>query len=372
MKVFVKLFAEKNLGDDLFLKILLERYPLVEFLLVAKETYTIIFEDYGNLKVYQNKSMDRDRTIFEKIYSKLEGFLYKKKQKKRIEKRIRKEYSVFFKEADIFLSVGGSIFMQPKRLPVYYNFQYYDFVREYFDRILFLGCNFGPYLDESFKNRYAAIFRDATDVCFRDTCSSNLFSNLSNVRCKPDIVFNLNYKKAKTKPNSIGFTIISARNGVDEESYFLKYAELVKFYIKNGYEVFLFSFCQKQGDEHAIESIVNRLESKTENVKKIFYDGNINEFLSVYSSMEKMFCGRFHSMILSMLFNQKICPIVYNEKMSNVLQDIDFKGEFINLDNFIHTSVDNAAKIIENNQYDIQSLISESEKQFEILDSQIK
>src|SRR5690606_29245630 len=99
-----------------------------------------------------------------------------------------------------------------KRLSVYYNFEYYKYVIEKFKDIFFLGCNFGPYLDKSFRDTYAQIFAKSTDVCFRDSYSAELFSELSNVRQRPDIVFNLKFDKVNLKKNTVGFSIISARN----------------------------------------------------------------------------------------------------------------------------------------------------------------
>lgn len=372
MKVFVKLFAAKNLGDDLFLKILLERYPDVEFILVADKSYQTIFRDYKNLKVEHLKNVNKKKYFYVKGYNKIEGFIFKEIRKRKIQKKIQQDYNRMFSEADIFVSIGGSIFMQPKRLSVYYNFEFYKYVIEKFNDIFFLGCNFGPYLDKSFRDTYAQIFAKSTDVCFRDSYSAELFSELSNIRQQPDIVFNLKHNKTSLEKDTVGFSIISARDGIDEGLYFQKYAELIEFYLNKGKSVTLFSFCAEQGDEDSIEAIISRIQSKSPNIQKVYYRGDMDTFLKSYSKMEKMYSGRFHSMILSMLFNQKFCPVVYNHKMSNVLSDSDFEGDFVHMKDFYNTSVYDMDKMLENNQYDIQELVEKSGGQFKELDKCIE
>ena len=366
MKIYVKLFAALNLGDDLFLKILLERYPNVRFTLSAPETYKDIFKDYNNLVVVKN-TLNISKNIFQKILDVLERNLLTKRYKMKLQLKFEEFFNKRNSDYDAFISIGGSIFMQPKKLPVYESIEYYKIVNKKFKNVFFIGCNFGPYTDDSYRENYTTIFNNATDVCFREKESYELFSHLKNIRLCPDIVFGLNYRDIKIEPNTVGFSIITARNTTDKKSYIRKYTELIEYYQNKNYKIFLFSFCKMQGDEDIIQEITENLTHQR-NINKVFYIGDINTFLDSYAAVEKMFCGRFHAMILSMIFNQKIYPVIYSKKMTNVLNDINYKGKIIPIEEFYKIDPNTVYKEIDNNYYNIELQREESVKQFKMID----
>ena len=200
--------------------------------------------------------------------------------------------------------------------------------------------------------------------------SKKLFNNLTNVRYKPDVVFGLNVNKSDKEKKSVGFSIISARGAIDSEEYIHKYAELISYYQRKGYKIYLFSFCKKEGDEETINNILKLLDKK-DNINSVFYRGNIESFLKIYSSVEQVYCGRFHSMILSMLYSQKIYPVIYSDKMTNVLKDISYKGDVVFMKDFHLLDPKHLFETINSNSYDIDNEAKEAVKQFEILDKHL-
>ncbi|MNV44343.1 hypothetical protein D3C71_1360990 [compost metagenome] len=84
--------------------------------------------------------------------------------------------------------------------------------------------------------------------------------------------------------------------------------------------------------------------------------------------MEYMYCGRFHAMILSMLYNQKLLPVVYSNKMTNVLEDIAYRGKYIHMGDMEDVEVSWALQQIESNEYDINQQIIDAQTQFSALD----
>jgi len=170
MKIFVKLFAALNLGDDLFLKILLERYPDTEFVISAPEVYKIVFNRYENLKVIQDKS-NSHKAISYKVRSYIERnlfpSLYSKRLRLRADRRCRNEDEQF----DAFLSIGGSIFMQSRKLSHYPDVIYYQAAKSYYKNVFFIGCNFGPFNDPKYKEDFRDVFKQVNDVCFREKYS---------------------------------------------------------------------------------------------------------------------------------------------------------------------------------------------------------
>lgn len=371
-KVFVKLFSAINLGDDLFLKILLERYPNVKFILVADSIYKDIFKDYENLFVLSNDSPKSKYRVFaNKLKSLINRKVWPNRYSKILKRELNNQYSEIFSQTNIFLSLGGSIFMQPKKLPTYVDIEFYKLINRNYEHTYYLGCNFGPYNDINYKNEYSAIFSKASDVCFRDQYSYNLFSEIDSVRCRPDIVFGLDISQHSKEDKTIGFTIISPRNGINKSKYIKKYSQLIKYYQNLDYKVSLFSFCKKQGDEKTIEEIIHLLPSQR-NIKKVFYNGDIEGFLKSYASVHSMYCGRFHSMVLSMLFEQNIYPVVYSQKMINVLKDIDYQGDIIKIEDFHKLDLKKVFKQINYNKYNIEKEKTLSLEHFEKLDSILK
>jgi colanic acid/amylovoran biosynthesis protein len=379
MKVLLKLYAELNIGDDLFLRIILDRYPHISFYLNAKKEYNVIAKEYKNLTVFQSDNT-KTRNISFKIYKRCERTLFPQKYKKNLQKDILNNTLNVIREVDMFVSIGGSVFMQPKKLPAYADIEYYKIIQENIKYTFFIGGNFGPYSDLYYKKSYDEIFRKAIDVCFRENYSKGLFEKLENVRYAPDIVFSLGeevydfFDKEDRIKRSIGFCIINPKSGnknIDTEEYIHNYSLLISKFIEKKYSIKLFSFCGKGKDENVINRIYNKIKSK-DNIKKLFYSGDINNFMKEYASVESMFCGRFHSMILSMKLDQKIYPVIYSDKMMNVLKDIKYEGKYVYISDLGKLKLEEIEKDLYNNHFEISSEIKDAEKHFLVLDKYLK
>src|SRR5690625_3035781 len=103
-KVMVYAYTKFNLGDDLFLKILFDRYPNTNFNLVAPQKYKEIFQQ-KNVNVYSS-----DTLIFK-------GINY-------IMRRINKNFTFnknISKSCDASVYIGGSIFQQSNNWRIQIN-----------------------------------------------------------------------------------------------------------------------------------------------------------------------------------------------------------------------------------------------------------
>lgn len=374
MKIFVKFFSEINLGDDLFLKILFERYPQNTFVITARSKYRDIFKSYPNVEIIEETKSTKNSILrsSNKIYRAFIRYFLPTSYVNFIRREVKKQYAAVIQDCDVFLSIGGSIFMQRKILPAYGHIELYKFVNQNCSHSFYIGCNFGPYMTESYRMELADIFSKADDVCFRERSSWETFSELENVRYAPDVVFNLAVKKVQKIERSVGFSIISPRGNTDATSYIESYASLIQYYASRNYDVFLFSFCSKQGDDKTIEAILSHVKTTNGNIHKVLYDGNIDKFLDAYSKVEKMYCGRFHAMILSMLFEQKFYPIIYSQKMTNVLNDIGYRGNILEIEAFYKLEPTVMDMKINENKYDITNEVLNSKKQFLKLDDLLK
>lgn len=369
MSVYIKFYDELNLGDDLFIKMLLERYQHTHFFLIKNEKYDTFLSNYKNVKTFP---YIKKRNILDFRYIRILRNRIPYLLKYNTIKHIKNIFKNMPSSVDTFVSIGGSIFMQPPKLNgiLYEDVEYYRYITRRFKNTFFMGCNFGPYLDEEYKINFHNIFKKSTSICFRDKKSYDLFNDIPNASFAPDIVFGLDnpYNSHNKKKNSVGFSIIGkGLRGKDRSNYIEKYVKLIELYQRNDYEINLFSFCQREGDEAIIDEIFDALKSKNK-VKKVYYRGDIDSFLQTYSQMELMYCGRFHAMILSMIFNQKIYPIVYSNKMTNVLEDIGYKGKTTHYWEFHNADHETLYNDIKNNFYNISNLKEKSEQHFNALD----
>ena len=305
-KVFLMAYARQNLGDDLFIKMLLDRYPMQEFYMKIKnpEFLSELDKSYNNLHIIEG--MDTDEELFNTDVNKYDTYIY----------------------------IGGSIFMEGGKV---YNLspKFYDFIKRCKQNnksFCYVSCNYGPYQTQEYFNLSRKTFAECTDICFRDKYSYNLFKDIKTVRYAPDFAFTYPINKKDKIKNSVGISIIDLSIRKDlknkEQDYLNMLIRNIKKYLDDGKSVYLYSFCQHEGDEKTIDRILEKFKDN-DKIKAVKYDGNIDKFLSIYSQMEYMICSRFHAMILSSIANQKMYIMSYSKKIDNVLEDLKIQAPII-------------------------------------------
>ena len=163
---------------------------------------------------------------------------------------------------------------------------------------------------------------------------------MENVSWAPDIVFNLDISDYRIEKGD--YYIVSvvdlAKDGNDEEKetqakyeeFLIKIIEMLK---ENGSKVVLMSFCDGQGDNKVIERIISRLPNLMNIVTFLYGKEGIETSIDLFSKCKGVIATRYHAMILGMLFQKEILPIVYSKKMSDVLNDLEYKGKIIDIKN---------------------------------------
>lgn len=338
MKVYINAYLEKNLGDDLFVKILTQRYLEHQFYSISRGQ-----KGYSkdNLVVYSNKYLFR---IIKKFQ--LEKFLANR--------------------CDLVVSIGGSMYMENN-----------DSNRNFSlgkNKYYILGSNFGPYTTEKYFNNLYNFFSKAEDICFREAFSYELFKNLPNVRYAADVVFNLNTQNIKnTNRKRVIISIISCEEKIDKKytkDYEQKIIEMMEIWNQNDYEICLMSFCESENDEKAIESILNKCDKKLkEKIETYYYKGDVDEALNIIGDSQIVVGSRFHANIIGLLLEKKIIPILYSDKTKHVLEDMNIKTRGIDIRKMKNYDIAKEVQdnIIEN--YDISEIKENAKKQFEKLDN---
>ena len=305
MKIILKGYTVLNLGDDLFFKIIAERYPNVKFKFLCRNYNKLL----RGIKTTNLLSI----TLFEKIMDKI------------IPNYIKKN-------VDTIVEIGGSLFIEetnPKNLKKREKElkKELEIVK---NNCFILGANFGPYKTKEYVEKFREIFLSYKDICFRDEKSKKIFSDLKNVRVAPDIVFQLKVPKLDKNEKIVVVSVIkpSYRKGLEnsDENYYKKIIEISDEFLSLDYKVVLMSFCKIEKDEEAVNFIYEKLK-RNKNVEKYFYSGNIEEALNIINKSEYVIATRFHAMILALVMKKACFPIIYSEKMLTVLNDIKFEGK---------------------------------------------
>ena len=237
------------------------------------------------------------------------------------------------KKIDAFVVLGGSMFKEGN------NWEMEAFLNQVtidsmgLKPCFVIGANFGPFKSVQFFDFYKKYFSRFADICFRDAYSKNLFSEFSNVRQEKDVVFQLQIPDHRVINKSVGIVAINLMQHPDVCTYAAKYKEflinLINNYYSKGFSVSLIAF--QKDEESFIDSIL--AESANKDINKLIYQGNVEDFLKKYLTFSLVFATRFHSMIISMKAGQRFCPIIYNQKMDNVLDDIHYNGVRVRLNN---------------------------------------
>jgi colanic acid/amylovoran biosynthesis protein len=354
-KVMVYAYTNFNLGDDLFIKILCERYPQTQFVLYAPSKYKICFKDINNLKIFPSDSI-----IVRGINFVLRGL--------KIHNFLRELVS---KNCDAAVYIGGSLFIQRKNWRD--SIENLKRMRINNKPFFLLGANFGPFSDIDFYLKHKEIFREYTDICFREKYSYDLFKDLYNVRVADDIVFQLKKQDVQQIEKKLVVSVIkpSSREHLSnyDEIYYKKITDITIHFIKRGYEVTLMSFCENEGDKEAVERIMNLIPKEYLNkVTKHLYKLNIDETLDIIARSSFVIATRFHAMILGWLYNKPVFPIVYSDKMTNVMKDVGFKGLYVNFKDLDSLKPEEVFESMETNLIDVCEQIKNSEGHFKKLD----
>lgn len=349
-------YMNNNFGDDLFFKILAERYKNVDFYMyppsVLLEDYIDKFGANSNIIFYEK----------EKYYQELRRLIEDKDTPLNLFPLILSKTE----DMNFYVNIGGSLFIQNN------NWKNDDrfIIKEKMQgkKSYIIGCNFGPG-DKEYTVYYKKHFKEYTDICFRDKTSYNNFKELENTRLADDIVLIKKYaKKIKTRKynRSIAISVIDLNQKSQYKEKIKDYEDFIKrtikYYIKKGYHINMFSFCERENDLVAINRIIKKINPEyRKKVKIINYTDDINYFLRKWRQNKYVIGTRFHSMILALACNQEFIAISYSQKTNDYLKGISKSIVPIDINNISKQSISKLKFYKINKEYN-------SEKQFLKLD----
>lgn len=318
MKVYlVDIYLASNLGDDMFLDHLAKSFPDTVFVpFYPGNKYDDFFQQYKNIRKFRYN-------LFDKICTRL-GTANK-----------LQDYKAMAKKYDGLLFFGGGIFREES----YWKsvFEYRNDITDAFKAekkvVQLIGSNFGPSYSSEFQELHHYLFSKFTSVSFRDLKSYSLFSSIPHVSYAPDVLWDFKLPEVKSHNKTVGISIIDPNHKSGLENYTERYVtahkNVVKDYLKNGYKVKLFSFCEVEGDLKIAKEIAN---VAVEQIEVCNYDRNIQKFLVEFGSCSEIIAARFHAVTIAMKFKIPVLPIIYGDKTRNLLEDLNFRNEIIEFD----------------------------------------
>ncbi|MDF2479512.1 MAG: putative glycosyltransferase [Sphingobacterium sp.] len=300
MNVLLDVYIDDNFGDDLFVKIVCERYP--------NDTFYIIDHNYNEAR----------RRRFRKIPN-----------LKFVAAIAEMCNSTLF---DMLLLVGGDMF--PNTSDYRYRELLIDKRKEQGKPVSFIGCNLHKHYDEPNAEIVLRLFEKADFAGVRDEWTYNFIKTKwpqANVRQTADLAFSYRYPvRRASKPGLLGISI-RRKAGVSESvygAYCNSLAFVINAYLSkdNGNTVRLYCFSSGSfNDKEVAEDILQGVTEKTR-VSIVGYDGDIDVFLGSFAECEYVIATRFHAIIMALVLNIPMLPYAYESKVTNLLHDIGYSG----------------------------------------------
>ena len=291
LKLAVIAYCAENLGDDLFLQLLSDRYPDCDISLVS------VSED----------SLGRLRDIRRLSCVDLATF-----------RSNAKDY-------DALVVLGGSMFQQRRgwlRSWVAYARRFRIASRAGVP-IFVIGASFGPFSTARYPFAFRQLFRQCEWVSFRDAASASLFTGLSATRWYPDLAFGYDVSTIErpiVRPGGpIGISVMEFGSGKHIEDYTLSVSNLITALAGHRpVKIFSFQDTSAISDARAAEAALATVPPGiVQNVGIYRYrDLGIDGLLGEMATCSAVVSTRFHAMVTAAVLGKPVVSIGYHSKVA--------------------------------------------------------
>lgn len=355
MRIYVHAYWQQNLGDDLFVTLLCQRYPDILFYGACSRRSARVFERLPNFRRVPR-------------FARIDGIL----RRARLAPVLGPAFERMYKSrCDAIVNIGGSIFMEREGWKHRMHVQRARFVSV--KPTFVIGANFGPFSDHQYLDAMKALLRGAIDICVRDKASAKLLGELPNCRYAPDLVLSMDPgTTADHRTAVISLISLETRPNLREhaDTYTAKMVEVGRACIVAGLHVVLMGFCRNEHDEAAVQRVREELDSGTGTVRSYIYDGDLPTALGLLSSASIIIGTRFHAIILAWVYGKKVLPISYSTKTEHVIHDLGFPGEWFRIEEIGDLDVAlSLRRLLTGAPFEIGVLRAAAEQQFRSLDA---
>ncbi len=304
MKILLEAYVDNNFGDNLFLHIITSRYPKDTFYMIENAMYA---SSYSNL----------EKRIPNLIVQKDEGNL--------------------LEEVDRMYVVGGDMFHNKgdysNRIRRAYT------VKKRGGNVAFLGLSLFPKYCMRTWFDFMVMFSYADVVIVREQATyRQIKSRLPwlPIVAATDLAFTVDVQEVSKEAVQSGLLGISVRKKEQKEEalYYPQYCQMMSEqivqYLKEAahHQVKLLGLSSGRFDDGAVAMDIKRLcpNELRARISCSTFDGDVLSYIKELQKCEKLLCTRFHALVFAILLEKPFVPIVYEEKMTRLLDEIGYIG----------------------------------------------
>lgn len=190
-----------------------------------------------------------------------------------------------------------------------------------------IGCNIEPFqsrlverlvIHKLKKFKYIVCRDKNSFLWLQKRCPNTMISYM------PDILFGMprSWLPEETNGDRLGISLI--RYDGDNGDYYCKMAQIADYWIETtGKRALLLAFdIGTENDVAVCEKVKSLMTHK--DMSDIVKHGKNGEIQRAYSVCRKIIGARFHSAVLSLKMNIDFYPIIYRQKMRNLLSDVSY------------------------------------------------
>ncbi|MBC9229532.1 polysaccharide pyruvyl transferase family protein [bacterium SPL81] len=295
MKIMLFAYLDNNIGDDLMLKLLSERFPNHHFYYYTSNT--VVLNTLSQFENFVSRSPSQRQQDIDTV--------------------------------DGVLSIGGSIFNDLNtlrgKLARIRKILFIAKASRKGKLIATVGCNLGPYKDNLGWYLTSLELKFNSLITVRDRSSFDLLNtgSFKNFHIADDIVYSLSVPIDGVSRYGLGISAFrSTHLGENNYKNYVALATIIDKYIEQtNKKVRIFAFdSEHENDTSAALHIFNLSKCK-ENIEIVPYLGDINTFVNKFNQCEHHIAIRFHSAILSALMKIPFYPISYSNKMDALIEE---------------------------------------------------
>ena len=209
-----------------------------------------------------------------------------------------------------------------------------------------LGCNIEP-LDSPVKRFLISKKMDKFQlITCRDQVSYHwLRKNTRHpeIHYLPDILFSLpdEWLPKVKSPNKLGISMMHRAGDSDDCEYYRAMAEIADEWVrKTGKDVILMAFdTGEEDDVFACQAVKSLMEFSDHAEIAAHKDGT--EIPAAFAQCEKIIAARFHATVLALRMGIQLYPLIFREKVRNLLKDLQYPYPTCDLDDIDKTSLRN-------------------------------
>ena len=215
-----------------------------------------------------------------------------------------------------------------------------------------LGCNIEP-LDSPVKRFLISKKMDKFHlITCRDQVSYHWLcknTRRPEIHYLPDILFSLpdEWLPKVKAPDKLGISMMHRAGDREDCVYYRAMAEIADEWVrKTGKDVILMAFdTGEENDVFACQAVKSLMEFSDHAEIAAHKDGT--EIPAAFAQCEKIIAARFHATVLALRMGIQLYPLIFREKVRNLLKDLKYPYSACELDNIDKASLQ---RFLEENQ----------------------